>query len=700
MKSKSILCLATSVIVGFALTAWFLHGGGSPPVGAPPQNTPQNTPANPPTSNKEDEAARLVQCRQALQRTARAFLAEAAVAADGIQDLGCRRDTLLIIIDMQTRQGDTAAAKTTAALMEVDRSRGFDPSRAGAVSRVRAAYYAIVVTQIEAGKLREAVRTAVELRSAWDSAELLRRILRMQRATGDHVEMRNTLTAWIGAIETQKRGLTSLQEIVDMHLQLGDRDAAVAAIESASAAMLATMNARRHNSLLQQLAEVRAVAGDVAGVKAMLAAIKPGKYPLSPVRALRLITKAQAESGDIAGAKAVVATLEERAHCSELWDDIVQAQVRAGDYAGAMATARESDVMVSLTEARVFIARAQCRAGDLAAAGATAATIMDFGDQSSIRSKIADAQANMGDFAGALATVAMIKSAETRDRAYHSLATRQVKVGAFAGARKAAVAIKAEGKRGEACLAVAKAQLAVDDHTDLGPLLEAAATLAAQLEPSHMYAFAMAQRDIARVHVDAGDVPRAKKLLRAAVTGLATIRDKHLRSHDWQQNILGKLQAEIGDFAGARATAAMIEDAPHRAGILREIAATYVRTGDATDAKALAAALGGAVILPSDTALPVKSYPVARARASQKVARAHGAGGDAASIFEAARLERDAYCRARILLCGARGLLVMAESATPVFVPPSTTLLPPTATQPPTTTLPPNRFPPAPPLPE
>jgi len=779
MKCKPIVCLAVLVFVGALLAGWCLRGGGPSPGVVPPENQL--------ASRKADEAARRArleqerleqerleqerlareekaeECRQALRRTALAFLAEAAQSADAMRDPGRRAKTLRLIASMQTREGEFEAALATAALVGGGR-------RAGYSSSTFSGYSSIALAQARTGDFTAAVTTASATGATGNGPMLLQRIIRMQFAAGDRAGARNTLAVLIDIVEDSRQRSTGVipfysKLIAEMQLAVGDRDDAVATLRANLPAVLAIKIDSARGVFLYQLAKEQARTGDVAGVRETLGHVKSVGRD-SEARHLAIIAKAQAEAGDIAGARTVAATsLAKTRYGPEIWRGIVEAQARAGDFAGAMDTAKMSGAAIKPDEARVVIARAQCQAGNLAAAMATSAEIMSWAERDTIQPEIADAQANRGDFAGAMATAATIRGAERRDPVYKSLAAAQAEAGAFAGARKAATAVKEERKRAEACLAVGQAQVAAEDHTGLDPLLEATTLLTASKVDTTMHFFATSQIAIVKLHVAVGDVPRATKLLRGFVDRLATLESKapsgrkpservvlmFRRNRDSQRGYLGRVQAEIGDFAGALATAAVTKDARQRARILQEIAGRQAQKGDVAAArataakieapaqadmaylriamaqaeardkigaqttleeikdprarqgadKAVAAVLGDGADLPNAAAPAAGNHSLVRAETSQKIAQTHGERGDAAKILEAARLEMDAYCRARILLCGARGLLAMTKSAAPALVPPSTTPLPVIPVpDTPTIALPPNRFPPPPPLPE
>jgi len=175
MKIKSILPMVASAIVGLVLTAWLLHGGAALPVEAPPENAPQNQPA----PNKDGEAARREQCRKTLHDTALAFLSEAALSADGIRSRERRPKILRLIVDAQSRAGDFAAARTTAAaFIGVDNPREF-------ATEMHEAYHAIALKQAMAGDFAEAVATVVAIMDEGADAAMLHRIMRMHLATGE-----------------------------------------------------------------------------------------------------------------------------------------------------------------------------------------------------------------------------------------------------------------------------------------------------------------------------------------------------------------------------------------------------------------------------------------------------------------------------------------------------------------------------------
>ena len=75
MKSKPMVRLAASVVVGLVLTAWFLHSGGLPVAVAAPQSAPENRPAP-----SQEDAARLGRLeRERLVRKQSAALRHAAL---------------------------------------------------------------------------------------------------------------------------------------------------------------------------------------------------------------------------------------------------------------------------------------------------------------------------------------------------------------------------------------------------------------------------------------------------------------------------------------------------------------------------------------------------------------------------------------------------------------------------------------------
>jgi len=764
MKCRSIACLAVSAVVGFALTAWFLHDGGPLPEVVPPENVP--------APGREDEAARLermrLERREALRRTAGAFVAEAVTTVSRILGEGDRVTMLASAAKVQAGEGDFAAARATAAAIGVY-------SRPEIGFRVmNSSYDAIAMLQTEAGDFAGAVATATAIEDRKHRAELLHRILRLQLDTGGRAALRQTLHAWLDVLQIHGNGarekpLLWLQKVADVQAEAGDREGAAATLGKAFASARAITHERMRHEALVDLAKAQAGVGDVDGVTATLAAVKSGRYSNSN-RNLAIMAKAQAEAGDIAGARAVAeaAPLPFR---GRIWSDIVEAQARAGDSAGALATATAHRSGAALTPdtARKATARVQYKAGDFAAAGQTAATMMDWAEQDAVRSEIAHAQSKAGDFAGAMGTAAMIRSVERRDKVYESFAATQRKAEAFADAREAAVAIEDERKRALCCLTVARTQIAAGDRDGLGPLMEAVTPLVAEMEAGFSYVFEL---HIARLRAAVGDVPGAMKLMRAAAVRMAAKECKRppnreptaaeIRTfenrREWERKNIYEVQVEIGDFAGAVATFALGENRPHpnflyakiagrqarmgdmeaawasverigdidviRTAYLR-IAVTLAEAGDSVAAIAVvekvdepamrmhvrarvATALAKAGDLNNARAEVAKGVDSAyRVRIDKLIARTYGERGDAAAVFELARQELDARCRAHILLGGASGLFTAARSDAAPFATPSTVPLPPTATrpmpipvQPPAVVLPPNHFPPPPPLPE
>jgi len=708
VKIKPIACLLASVIVGALLAGWFLRGD-SPPAVVPFEN--QLAPS------QEDEVARrerveqqrmererrTTECREALSRTARAFLVEAIAMADRSEyEISCG-NRLWKITEMQVQAGDFVDARTT----------------------------------------------ALAIKDTAAAAKLLPKVIRAQFDAGEPVEARETFRIWFDIMQARNKDATGKQEwrrtVAGVQSDLGDRDAATAMLRSALPLVRKIKNTYDRSSDLTDLADAQAEVGDVAGVRETMAVHESVKYKKYT---LRLVAKAQIRAGDFAGAQAAVATMT--GANVELRAEIITAQVRAGDIAGAVAAA-EAGKDWRQDRAWTHIALEQCRAGDLAAADATQAKIKFPARRDGVLAAITAARIEARDFSGAGATAATIGHAARRAEAYRLIAIAQGTAEAFAVAREVAVAVEHAGARASVCLALAKAQVAAGDHTGLVLLLEVVELGAAKIDASDNH-FTQFRSDLARMFVTAGNVPAAMKTLREAVDLAKTIQYR-----DARREVLGKLQAEIGDFAGALATLAVIESAGDRRRLLLKIAEVKLAAGDvagvakmiddtlapverdelrariagkqaqlgdmtaasATVAEivtpglvgtayrciamaqaeacngvgamatlekiehlqmrgnagmAVAIALAEAGDFPAARAAALKTHGIfQRAQAFQSIARVCGERGDAASVLAWARQEQEAFCGVMILMGGAEGLRTMAKSAEPSFVPQTTT---------------------------
>lgn len=415
---------------------------------------------------------------------------------------------------------------------------------------------------------------------------------------------------------------------------------------------------------LRQVGQTQVAMGDFAAAKETVARMASDDTS-GPGR----VAEALAEAGDVAGAKRIVAAIKESFHIhrSSAYANIAVTQARAGDVAGAEATlaeARNEDYRIGglFGVAQVLFQtgrKAEAAAWVMRAKDAIAA--LPASPRASYYPRLGQMQAAIDDIAGALQTASLIPPQQSGDvlaavsDAYRRRFDERLKAGDLAEARRLATAITTPAIRSGAYLALHKNRLAAGDWDEsLRALDEVADT---DSDTANSYA------DLAQALVRAGDRPRARQVLARAAGRLGKMNElfvgylvtANIAAGDLdgakrvipflrdKQNALLRYaigQAEAGDLAGAKQTiAGMQKDHQH------DRALTIV-----ADRELAAGNIPAAVQTLSMTADP-------KARSYRKIAEAQLAAGDLAGALRHAAAITDVSGRSFLYTDIARGQL-------------------------------------------
>jgi len=289
---------------------------------------------------------------------------------------------------------------------------------------------------------------------------------------------------------------------------------------------------------------------------------------------------------------------------AETYRDIARIQLDAGDFAGAQETAAKISEDESYYKESIYldIAKAHLKAGNLAAAKTAIArcTRSIPSDVVEVYTLIVTTQVKAGDIAGAKETTKQINididdgfdASDTKAKLYRSIVETQAEMeggGDFAGAKETLVFINPDTltyvttnlEKVRACLAIAEAQAKAGGEKNMAEaneMIELAKATAPQIQvfPQNK---AQAYLHIAATYVKLSDMAKANEMFE-----LAKKADAGPRTH----NDIAEAQANAGNIADAKATAAQIKDTRYRHWAYLHILKLQLQAGDFPGAKATA----------------------------------------------------------------------------------------------------------------
>jgi hypothetical protein len=523
---------------------------------------------------------------------------------------------------------------------------------------------------------------------------------RAQMKAGDFAGARRT-----AATLATKHGPAVMvwKQISEAQAEAGDFAGAVATGKASGA-----LDGANHARLAIVRAQIKA--GEFLAAKSTVAEMGGSSYRR---RGLIAIARAQVQAGDLAAARLTTDATEHADWRAEFY--LVRAAALRS--AEAFADARDAAAVIrppgQRAHACLLVARAQLAAGQRAGLDRILEVVEPAAEQvkvsfyyyASIRLGLAELFAEVGDLPAAKKTLRdtvpvaatikyvshrgrrpspdnLLRYVELRDGLRTACGMQQAGIGDLAGARATLEVIEGAAARAMVLLKIAEAQRAAgNEDAATKTIAEATAATAmcgkvsksAKHVQGSIIGFSFLNRvavaAIAQEHADA-DVPFSRSMLYLEIADM---------------------RSRLGDVAGARDAAAKAGVGPLSVTAYARIAVAHIRAGDAKTARAIvsevedperqervrvgmAVSLARAGEFAEARALAAKPYGLTyRARACRRIAKAYGERGDAAAILAWAQQEPSAQSRINILLGGAEGLRVMAESANPSFVPPTAT---------------------------
>jgi hypothetical protein len=240
-----------------------------------------------------------------------------------------------------------------------------------------------------------------------------------------------------GAPPTDAGEPRTIDELREARLRLAATDARAAGLEAAAEAerVIGELDdPRRRATLLVQLCDVCAAAGDTAAVRRLLgdvaALFRAGDFDPSAL-AHHLRGSARPESSQEERALAAEVTqcvaqlidsCSDPARRTSALTELVATRALAGDFEGARGWLARIDDDYWNWDARAGLAEAQCQAGDLDGARATAEPIGDAQMLDRVGKALAVASARAGDRGRALEAVAAIRDEGLREDAWLEVA--------------------------------------------------------------------------------------------------------------------------------------------------------------------------------------------------------------------------------------------------------------------------------------
>ena len=397
------------------------------------------------------------------------------------------------------------------------------------------------------------------------------------------------------------------------------------------------------NEALQKIGRTQATMRDFAGAKETVARMAPddGSGPGWVARAL-------AEAGDVAGAKQVVAAIKESFHIyrSSAYAGIGVTQAGAGDVAGAEATLAEAKDDGYRLSGLYDVAQVLFRAGRKAEAAAwvnrAAQTInaMPAAARADYYKGLGAMQASIDDVEGALRTAALTPQQQRGDvlvavdHAYRRRFDERLQAGDLAAARRLLATITTPATRSGAYWALHRNRLAAGDWDESLRALDGVADTDSDA--------VLGYDNLAQALVKAGDRARARQVLARAAGRLGKMNDLFL-------NYLVTANIAAGDLEGARRVISFMKDKQHG---LSMYAIGQVEAGDLAGAKQTIAGMqkdhqhDRALTIVADRELAAGDIGAAlqtvsmtadpKARPYRKIAEAQLAAGDIAGALRQA----------------------------------------------------------------
>ncbi len=297
--------------------------------------------------------------------------------------------------------------------------------------------------------------------------------------------------------------------------------------------------------------------------------------------ARRDIAAAYVKAGAIEEALRIADTLADPKARDSVMDTIVAARRAAGDIAGALATASRMRDPALQGHALRGVVMAQAAAGALDEALATARGIPHAAFSALALGDVVAAAAKDGDIEAATQLALSIRSDSVRGDALAEIAAIQVAYGDPNGALSTVAEIDDKLTRANALARLARARAAHGSSEAARELFTRSLTLARAARGSAVRRCA-AFVEIARSQLAAREVASARETLRLAVAALEGVK----RGSD-RLSLLGQIvpmQARVGDYVGAMATARKAEDASLRPLLVRDVVTAQAEAGDVVGA--------------------------------------------------------------------------------------------------------------------
>jgi tetratricopeptide (TPR) repeat protein len=342
---------------------------------------------------------------------------------------------------------------------------------------------------------------------------------------------------------------------------------------------------------LAEIAEAEVAAGDLAVARANLEQAESAASQIEggALRswALHDIGLAHIKADDLAAAEITA----EAIHDPRLHDAVVAAVVdakrNARDVPGALATARRIQDMVRQGQSLRSIAILQATGNDLAGALTTARSIQHAGVNALAIGDVAAAIARDGDSTEARLLAARVRDSQGRSRAFAEIAAAQAGTGDIKGALVTAEQVEDKFQRAEAVGRVAAARAELDPAQARVMFTQAIAMAAGARGGATRKCETLVE--IARAQVVAGDARGAMVTVQRVFAEFRNVRRESDRVALLSR--IAPLQARVGDYAGAFATAMRAEDPSLRPLLVRDIAASQAEKGDVAAAVAVARGL-------------------------------------------------------------------------------------------------------------
>ncbi len=346
----------------------------------------------------------------------------------------------------------------------------------------------------------------------------------------------------------------------------------------------------RRAQLLAEISEAQSAGGDDAGARASLEralAIAQG-IEEEPLRswALHDIGRADVKADALDSAESVAEAIHDPKLHDAVLAAVVDARRSARDVAGAREAARRMKDVARQGQSLRSIVITQATESDFSGALLTARSIQHSGANALALGDIAAALARNGNFVEARSLVARIRSAQSRSRALIDVAVGQAVAGDINGALATAAQVEDKLERAQALARIASMRMSGTPAAASEMFAQALALVAGARAGAGRKSDALIE--IARAQIAAGEIT-ASTTLEHAFAELP--KDKAAAERLQLLSRIAPLQARIGDFAGAFATAMRAEDASLRPLLARDIAASQAEKGDAAGAVAVARGL-------------------------------------------------------------------------------------------------------------